>query len=514
MVVRVGRTDTWDRDLNEVDLEARLRLGALEGAGPVLGLWLMEGRVRTLGEQWARAEVHGVRVGGVPVRFDRVADRLFVFLGQAPEPGAELEVEVHYGGNLLEPGDQSAVTPLTGLWYPRPAGPDRHQLSVTVAMPRFWDVAVTGRRLEEYDDGKTRVVTSRTAREVEGGALFVQSGDAKVYPSPGEGLPVVRVVRHPDTVPANARIGDEVHGHLRVLSELLGPFPWHELEIVERRGDVADAVPGVIVVPRFDSPPNGVITTAVGSRTLLGALAMQYLRTDMGAASHHDEWLIEGMASLAECRALEEVGRPGRCLARLKGKRDLWLRTLEDYSESWLVGPLWSGAHSGLAGPNNLLRGPLVLHRLRLLLGDEATWQLLSRVAQAYRGQRLSTTSFLVHAQATAGSDLRRFFYGWVYATPQEPTLRLGWAPALREDGTWALEFEASLDDGREGDPLPMLSPVLLRMRCDGEDYYQRIVVTEEVRSGSVEGLPCEPDRVKPDPGRTFPGRTAVERLD
>ena len=514
VVARVGRSSTWDRDLSDVELDATLRLTALEGAEEVLGLWLLEGRARTVGEQWADARVHEVKVDGQPAPFDRLPGRLFVHLGGRPSPGAEIEVRVTYGGALLEPAGQSAFTPLAGAWYPRTEDRDRHRLTVTVAVPRFWDVAVSGRRVEEYDDGRTRVVTSRTGPEVEGGVLLIQEGDTKIWRPPHDGLPVVRVIRHPDSPPINARIGPQVYDHLEALAALLGPFPYDELEIVERRGESDAGSPGVIVLSRFDAPPDGVITTSVGTRTLLEALAMQYLQVDMGAASHNDQWLIDGLVSLAECWALERADRSGRCQASLKGKRDLWLRWQEEDAGHRLVGPLWSGVFSGFAFHNSRLRGPLVLHRLRLLMGDEPAWRLLERIARAYRGQRLSTRSFLVHAQATADADLRRFFYGWVYATPPEPVARVSWAPRRREDGTWAIELETRLDSGRDGEPQPMLSPLLLRVEVAGEPRYQRIILTEEVLRGSIEGLPTEPKKLKLDPGRTFPGETVLQRLE
>ena len=177
------------------------------------------------------------------------------------------------------------------------------------------------------------------------------------------------------------------------------------------------------------------------------------------------------------------------------------------------MGPLWSGAFSGLFFQNSRLRGPLVLHRLRLLVGDEGSWQLLERVARAYRGQRLSTRSFRVHAEVTAAADLDRFFHGWVHATPREPVARVRWASRQRDDGSWAVELESWMDDGRDGDPLPMLCPLLVRFDSGGQPQLHRLLLTEEVRRGLIEGLPGEPKRLELDPGRTFPGRTVLDRI-
>jgi hypothetical protein len=514
IVVRVGRPRTWDRDITDVEITATLRLRADEGAGAVVPLWLAEGRRRTLGEQWGALEIRRVRVDGIVASYDRVGDRLYVRLAGPAAPEQEIEIDVEYGGGLLEPTGQTAITPLSGWrWYPRPNPSDRHRFRVTAVVPKFWDVAATGRRVEELVSGPMRMITSRTLGEVEAGSLFVLDIRTRAASPPAPGLPVVRVLRHPDTRGGEAKIHEEVYEHLAVLSELLGPFPFAELEIVQT-WDLSprDSVPGVIVLRSLDSPPRQVLSSRVGTNTLLQALARQYLSADRGARSHHDAWLVEGLAVWAECWALAATDRPSRCQSMLKGKRDVWIRSLEGQGESWLVGPVWAGRFSGFAGPNSQLRGPLVLHRLRLLLGEEQTWELFRRFAQAYPGQRISTESFVLHAEGVAGYDLRRFFYGWVLATPQEPTARVTWSASPAADGTWSLRLDGWIDDGRDGDPLPMMAPILVAMRIDGETLVQRVVLTEVERGGLITGLPGEPKGLKLGPGKTFPGRTKLQK--
>lgn len=512
VAVRVARPGTWDRDVMAVDLDATLDVTAAEGAGRVVPFWLMEGRARTLGSQWEGARIGRVEVDGVAAAFDRAGDRLFVHLAEEPEPGRQLAVRVVYGGALLEPEGTSAVTALAGMpWYPRLGSTDRHSLSVTAVLPRHWDAAATGRRTEEYDDGRTRVVVSRTKGQVEDGGLFIQDGRTQVFRAPGPGLPVLRVVRHPDTSQAAARIGSQVWDHLRALADVMGPFPYRELEIVERGSGAWTDVPGVIVLPGFDSPPDQVITTRVGEHTLLEALARQYVVADMGALSYHDRWLEEGLGCLAECVALEAAGRGERCSALLRGRRDAWLRQVDAESQPSTIGPVWAGPMSSWEWPNDHLRGPLVMHRLRLLLGEEGTRDLLRRVVAAYRGQRLSTLSFMVHAAATAGSDLRRFFYGWIFATPPEPVARVSWAARARQDGSWDLDLAGRIDGGERA---AILSPVMLTVEAGGESHVRRLLLTEDERTVTVTGFLAEPVGVAIEPGRTFPGTVELSRIE
>lgn len=500
-----------DHDLKDVQVAAALTLVAEEEAGAIVPLWLAEGRRRVLGEQWAEVKVKSVHVDGQGVRFDRVADRLFVHLPAPPAEGSELRIDVRYGGALVEPVGQTAISALVGWdWYPSNSVEDRHEFTSVVTVPAFWKVVSTGRRIEEMEDGRARIVTSRETRPVAQGHIHVVDCRLEVTPPPTPDLPVVRILRSPRTVAVTAQFADQVHAHLEVLSRILGPFPYKELEIVERYTGGAYTGPGVIVVPTFDSPPDQVVTTAAGGGTLLRALAQQYLVSDMGGRSYHDDWLIAGLGLLAECEALEAAGKPGRCVGHARGLRDSWINFMRSRDASWLIGPIWLGGFSG-SGANAGWRGPLVLYQLRLMLGPDRTRTLMTRIATSYRGQGLSTRSFVLHAQAVAGVDLRAFFYGWVFATPQQPVVFAEWSTHQQADGTWTLAISGHIDAERDGDPLPMLAPLLVRMKVDDQDAWQLVVFTQERGDYTIAGIPAEPKKVGLETS-TFPGKVELTK--
>ncbi len=296
----VEPTFGMDRDLKSIDVVSSLELRA-EPETAWLALALAEGRSKAYGKPWAPQVVHGVALGDEgeqPATWHRSGDRLWV---QLPEERGEADlvhVRVRHGGELLEPDGQTAITPLAGWsWYPTPPLPDRHSFELVAVMPRFWDIAATGRRIEESLEGSNRYVTSREPRPVSQGVAFVVDARTLVTPAQ-DGLPVVRVLHSPNTVGASVRgVGREVQEHLRALEATLGPFPYRELEIVERSaGGGWTDTPGVLALGRFDSPPDQVITSRAGSRTLLDGLGRQTLSADLGAATMHDNWLIEGLA--------------------------------------------------------------------------------------------------------------------------------------------------------------------------------------------------------------------------
>ena len=512
-----------DRDLKSVDLVSSLELRPAPGLR-WLALALDEGRGKAYGEPWSPQEVQGIALGasgdGLAV-WHRAGDRLWVELPEAPE-GEPVWVRVRHGGDLIEPDGQTAISPLAGWgWYPRTPLPDRHRFELVAVMPRFWDLAATGRRIEESVDARNRTVTSREVRPVLAGAAFIVDARTRVTAA-RDGLPVVRVMHSPNTTGASvAGVGGEIHRHLAQLEAVLGPFPYSELEIVERSasGGWTDT-PGILALGRFDSPPDQVITSRAGARTLLDGLGRQVLAADLGPRTMHDRWLVEGLGVWAECFALQATEQAARCHGNLSGLRNRWtdlVQALGDGGPStrdWPVGSVWLDEASGWGHANRSVRGPLVLHRLRLLIGDDTSRPLLRRVADAYRGQALSTRSFILQAQAVSGLDLRTFFYGWVYATPQEPVAQVRWSTEEHADGTVSLTLSGRLDAGRDAAPIPMLSPVLLRFEVGDEAAWQRLVLNETEQTLVLEGLPAMPKKLVLDPGHTFPGKVELTRAE
>ena len=505
-----------DRMLETVEGVADLTLEAGPQASEHVLLSLMTGRRRVYGDLFAPLEVGGVSLvadGGVArsLPWLRSGNRLWVTLPETPTPGTRVHIRVAYEGDILEPAGTTSIRLLgTSAWYPRRPGVDRHTFTATVAVPPFWELAATGHRIGEEESGRVKTITSRARNPVTAGAVAIGDIRTEVV-RPTDGLPLVRIHRNPEQPIPNSRFAKELKGHLQVLTDLLGPYPWSELEIVERgSGGGSTSLPGVITVPRFDSPPNQVVTTRTGGDSLLGALARQWLAVDRGVESYHDAWIITGLVTWARCLALEKAALPGRCYGELADQR----RRCVDRMTSGQVSddPTLRGLMAGSVWLGGDERSALVMHSLRLLLDDDVVRQTLRELSES--NENLTLESLLVATQEASGVDLRAFVYGWVLNTPALPTARLRYQ-LVQEGDTWTLAGLGLIDDGMETEPpLPLPTPLLLAYEVGGETNILRIVLNEQEAALKVEGLPDKPRNIKLDPGKVFPGRVVLERME
>jgi aminopeptidase N len=61
--------------------------------------------------------------------------------------------------------------------------------------------------------------------------------------------------------------------------------------------------------------------------------------------------------------------------------------------------------------------GALVLHDLRLRLGDEAFFNVLREYAQRYKYSNAGLEDFIAEAQKASSTDLKPFFDAWLLDT-------------------------------------------------------------------------------------------------
>ena len=168
-------------------------------------------------------------------------------------------------------------------------------------------------------------------------------------------------------------------------------------------------------------------------------LAHQWFGDAITCASWQDIWLNEGFATYSE----------GLCYEAGLGNQtfDNWLARTYFYATSAADGSVFvpdtSEVSRVFSSRLSYNKGAMVLHMLRLQIGDEAYWQGIktyitdSKLRDAYA----YTADFKTHMEQASGENLSNFFDDWVYGEGF-PTFRLEWAQAT--DGHTILKLKQS----------------------------------------------------------------------
>ncbi len=180
-------------------------------------------------------------------------------------------------------------------------------------------------------------------------------------------------------------------------------------------------------------------------------IAHQWWGQAVGWHTYHDQWLSEGFAQyLAALYVGHQRGdEPFRSIL---GDMRKWAMRKSDQ------GPVHLGYRLGHVRDDGRVfralvydKGAVVLHMLRLLVGDEAFFLGLRRFYTSWRFDTAGTDDLRRVMEATSGRSLERFFERWIY----------GWAlPELK----FSYRVEDAQGNGRGRD-------VVLRVEQTGEIF-------------------------------------------
>ncbi|MFJ8431540.1 M1 family metallopeptidase [Kitasatospora sp. NPDC094019] len=371
-----------------------------------------------------------VLVDGRPARYTHRAGKLRVRPAKALSAGAAFTVEVHYTGNPrpvrspwgglgweeLTDGALVASQPVGApSWFPcndRPADKATYQIAVTTPSP--YTVVVGGRLL------------TRTTRSSSTTWVYEQSAPTSTYlvtVSIGPYRPV-QLAEHPE-VPQTGYVPERLAGAfaadfgrqprmMAYFGEVFGPYPFGEYTVV-----VADE--------ELDVPVEAQGVATFGTNHLGGGwererliaheLAHQWFGNSVSIGDWSHIWLNEGLAKYAEWLWSERSGGPTAAARAL-------------YAHRLLAG---LPQDLRLADPGRKLmfddrlyqRGGLVVHALRLTLGDAAFFRMLKDWAAFHRHGVVTTADFTAHAARYARTPLEGLFDAWL-RRPELPPLPAG----------------------------------------------------------------------------------------
>jgi len=143
---------------------------------------------------------------------------------------------------------------------------------------------------------------------------------------------------------------------------------------------------------------------------LVHELAHQWMGGSVGNASTQDAWLREGLPTYVE--ALWTARRQGAQAGE---------SMIEDFRRQ--LGPstrppLDVDDLADRSDDATFLRGALVMHALKLEVGERAFFRALKGFFKSYRGKSASTMDFIETVERVVGRDLTNFFAAWLSREP------------------------------------------------------------------------------------------------
>jgi hypothetical protein len=205
---------------------------------------------------------------------------------------------------------------------------------------------------------------------------------------------------------------DAAGRQLGILNDLIGPYPYLELDIVDVPGAFGGIeYPGIVFI--------GTLGTSWLVEPTVHEVAHQWFYGLIGDDQLHEPWLDEALATYAEILYYEEIGRRGAAAGLLSQFRN-WVRSHPDPTL-----PIGRGVGEYPDPDAYALfvygKGALFLDALRGEIGDEAFGEFLRSYFQQERYGFATGEAFQRTAEAACDCQLDALFDLWVWVGGEIP---------------------------------------------------------------------------------------------
>jgi len=434
--------------------------------------------------------------------------RMVVDLGRPFEKGEQTTLHVEtsgkmftgFGGNSYDNYFELAGIP----WYPLPAGPRPSAFTYTIKVKTrkpFTPIA-SGKTKSFKEEGEFYLLETERDRPSIHIAIF--GGKYKTYEEIFDGLPIRIHSYATQQLQHSGKMARLANGFIRYYEELLGPYPFAELDIIE--------------VPEFGfgvAPSGLVLLTTEAYRARSSGLASWYSKGVNARLAHEiahhwfghramvtdrrETWLSESFAEYVSGIAMGALKIKGP--QKVQGFPDMLVGWRQQSNEVEQLGSVLGANQIG--GNESWLhricllynRGPLLLHMLRTMVGDAQFMDMLRLHLDRADGSTVTTADFRNAVKEVRGFDMGWFFDQWV-AQGGIPVVRYQYR-VDKVKGGYVMTGELRQEPEKYR---KLVVPLLLEMK-GGVKAVKIVVQKEPVTTFSFE-LPEEPRRVLVDPNK------------
>lgn len=400
----------WDDDQREIDAQTTLSIVTTQD--------LSQFNVDLIGFQ-----ISTISVGGEVATFERddrelmiipatplaEGDAVDVVIAYAGRPSPIIGIGFPFAGGWTDFGDTVVVAGEpegAAGWYPVNAHPiDKATYRIEVTASADLVVAANGTQTSLTDNGDTRTWVYESNDPQAHYLTTVAIGDFVLHegePS-ASGVPV-RHYFHESVFDQSVATMERTGQMIDAFEAIYGPYPFENYGAV-----VVDADLGFALETQTLSVFGRDLVDSFASREDIVAheIAHQWFGNHISLGQWSDIWLNEGFASYSEYLWLA-ASEPGY---------DIDQAVRGDYEDLGFLLNTPPGAPppSDLFNASVYLRGGFTLHALRITIGDDAFFQLLSTYVQEFGGSNALSRDFISLAEDISGQDLQDFFQAWLF---------------------------------------------------------------------------------------------------
>jgi len=417
---------------NSLDASATVRIRADTGKERVLAFELsralaVDRATGQDGESLAYFQYEGMTL---PERSVRANNYLYVILPTLPAPHQELTLHFHYHGNVIEDaGNGVLFVGARESWYPHLGdASDFASYELTIRWPRKLRLAATGSKLDEHEDGDTRIGHWKTENPISvagfnlgdyASASFSSAGHSidifanrqleqdlqnRLASVPPDVLPIpARTFGAPSTAlgsappapkpsPADAlkQLGKDIDSSIRFFETWSGPFPTRNLSVSQIPGTFGQGWPGLLYVSTFSFLNAEALQRAglnpIGQEHFTELVpyhevAHQWWGNVVAWSSYRDQWIDEALANYLALLFADTKKNPDHALRTWlsRYRRELLEKPAGSDESPDQIGALSLGARlnssKSPSGYDQVVysKGSWIIHMLREMLRQPGT---------------------------------------------------------------------------------------------------------------------------------------------